>query len=68
MENDQSQPLQETFLIISEEPEIRVMGIIMEAMRRHLIPQTNGVILDDEMEPARRVARYIASRVGVKCE
>ena len=58
------EPLKEEFTITSEDSELRAIEIIVEVFKRHIVPQSNAPIHDSEMEPARRVVRYIASRFG----
>ena len=60
---EENQPLQESFPVIHEDPELRVIGIMLMALERHVLPKCGVAVMDESFEPARRVVRYLSSRM-----
>lgn len=64
MEENNPAPLFETYEVKGNDKELHCMDVMMEALRRHLLPDGQRTVSDDELLPARRAVRWLASRIG----
>ena len=66
MSNDSPAPQQvsETYEMRCPDRELHCMDVLAEALRRHVLPQGTRTVSDEDMEPARRVVRWLAARIG----
>lgn len=64
MDDHAENALCETYTIRSADKELHCMDVLMEALRRHLLPDGARTSSDEDMAPARRAVRWLASRIG----